>query len=72
LSRRGIVLEAYDDGSYTLAKFEKIPPEIRGSSLVLVAARITRVTRRQLARHQRTLADSPRGTTGPSRGRVPR
>jgi hypothetical protein len=74
-SRRGIVLEAYVDGTYTLAKFEAIPPEVQRSlRLVLVTARITRLTKRQLARHLRSLpqGDSPRRTTGPSRGRVGR
>lgn len=59
LSRRGSVLEAYDDTPssryYALRKLEAMPPEIKGSRLVLVAAKITPLTRRQC----RYLTSSP-------------
>lgn len=45
LSRLGKVLEAYDDGDYALAKFERY--HSRGSRLVLVTARLDPLTRRQ-------------------------
>lgn len=45
LSRLGKVVEAYDDGDYTLGKFERY--HSRGSRLVLVTARLERVTRKQ-------------------------
>jgi hypothetical protein len=70
LSRRSrrVVLEAYDDSTYALAKFEAIPPEIRGSRLVLVTARLTPLTKRQLASLLRSMSQVD--TPGPRRGKI--
>jgi hypothetical protein len=47
LSRRNVILEAYDDGDYAVRKFEQIPREVKGARLVIVTATLERATKKQ-------------------------
>jgi hypothetical protein len=51
LSPKHLVLETWADGDYALAKFEAYHP--RGARLVLVTARLERVTKKQICDESR-------------------